>query len=727
MMAVEHIYKRSAMLKNRKFWILNLMVLALKVNIAIAQSPKSDSLRLQFEHCTTDSCKAFVLQQLAWQERNSNPDQALKDARSSIGICEKKDFKTYMGNCYNTMGELYFRQSNFDSALFYFKRAIAAYDLLGVSRKNQSSKAAIFNNMAGVFYTMGNYAMSVNYLQKAADIHRNLGNKQYLAEVLTNMGVINYEMGKPLKRKDLFENAILQTEKAIQIYRELNIQEPLATNYGNLGSIYHDLEQYEKSRMFLDSAFKIGKATGNKLSVSTALQEMGGLLCDEAEKTKNTSLYNRALIYLKSAIQMCDTVQDFSTKSNALCIEGRCYENLGQLEKAEQSYRLALDLSTNLGLKETEKNTSFYLSGLYKKLNKPNEAYVFLQRYTTIKDTLMSSENRNIFTEMQTKFETREKEIENKYLKDQSLLKDNTIQKEKTIKKYLIVLVAMAVFMIFLMYRAYINKRKSNKILMHQKHQIEEQKKEITDSINYASRIQSGMLPNYNKLNTFFADSFVLYKPKDIVSGDFYWFGEQNNKYILACADCTGHGVPGAMMSMLGNEKLNNILKQTQEPDKVLKLLNKEIRSTFSGSAGNKIADGMDIAFCSFDSTKRLVHFAGANRPLLLIRNTELKEFSPQKAPIGGNADSEQLYSSHTIDVQKGDVIYVFTDGYADQFGGEKEGGKKFMTRRFKELLLEIQSLTMSKQRDMLEARFNEWKRGYEQVDDVLVIGVRIG
>ena len=265
-----------------------------------------------------------------------------------------------------------------------------------------------------------------------------------------------------------------------------------------------------------------------------------------------------------------------------------------------------------------------------------------------------------------------------------------------------------------------------------QKHLVDEKNKEITDSITYAKRIQEAILPSRYSLSENLQNGFILFKPKDIVSGDFYWLEKQQEQLFFAAADCTGHGVPGAMVSVVCANSLSKALLEENltTPGKLLDRTRELVVQRFEKS-GEDVKDGMDISLCSLNFSKKselsksfaTLQWAGANNPLWIIRNNELIEYKANKQPIG-KVDNPKPFTTHTIDLQKGDTIYIFTDGFADQFGGEK--GKKLMYKPFKELLLSIQDKTMDEQKELLEEHFENWKGNLEQVDDVCVIGVRI-
>jgi serine phosphatase RsbU (regulator of sigma subunit) len=268
---------------------------------------------------------------------------------------------------------------------------------------------------------------------------------------------------------------------------------------------------------------------------------------------------------------------------------------------------------------------------------------------------------------------------------------------------------------------------KAKILLMEQKNLVKLKNKEITDSINYAYHIQHALLPVKETIYKDIPNSFILFKPKDIVSGDFYYFKKKTGSLFIAACDCTGHGVPGAIMSMIGYEKLEHAVNDNSNVSSILTHLNKSIKDSLRQSdEKNSIRDGMDVALCEIDPKNKLLKYAGANRPLWLIRKggSEIEEIKATKKAIGGTTGFEQNYNMHTLDVEEGDTFYLFSDGYADQDGGEK--GKKLMTKNFKNLLLEIRNRSMRDQEMFLQNFADQWRGKHEQLDDILVIGIRI-
>lgn len=310
---------------------------------------------------------------------------------------------------------------------------------------------------------------------------------------------------------------------------------------------------------------------------------------------------------------------------------------------------------------------------------------------------------------------------------------ETDIHKKEKIQYVLFAGIGLLVIVGFFVYRGYSIKKKDARIIAqqkeeveNQKHLVEEKNKEITDSINYAKRIQEAILPSTAVMNNLLPSSFILYLPKDIVAGDFYWIEEIGDKIIFAVADCTGHGVPGAMVSVVCHNALTRAVNEFKlsDPGEILDKTRELVTDTFdSHSTIATIRDGMDIGLCVLDRTNNVLRFAGANNGLYLVRNNDLTEIKADKQPIGMYAD-EAPFRTQTIDLLANDLLYLYTDGYADQFGGE--AGKKLKYKTLKEILLRNSLRTMTQQHDLLNKAFQDWKGNLEQIDDVCIMGVRI-
>lgn len=323
--------------------------------------------------------------------------------------------------------------------------------------------------------------------------------------------------------------------------------------------------------------------------------------------------------------------------------------------------------------------------------------------------------------------EAREQQKNIELLNKDKLLKEKELKQQQTLTYSFLGGGVLLLSLLVVAVKGYRQKQAANKLLSHQKDIIEEKNRDITDSIRYAKRIQHAVLPTQKLMNENLHEHFVLFRPKDIVSGDFYWAAKAGDKFFYAAADCTGHGVPGAFMSLIGTSFLNEIVvkKQIHRPDLILDELRENIIHALNPEGNEQeTKDGMDITLCCLDKEKMLLAFASAFNGLYLVRHNTLQEFKGDKFPVGKYADEKKAFTLREIPLLKGDLIYCFSDGYADQFGGEK--GKKFKYSQLKELLVSISDKPMHVQQQVLEKTFESWKGNLEQVDDVCVIGVRI-
>jgi len=306
-------------------------------------------------------------------------------------------------------------------------------------------------------------------------------------------------------------------------------------------------------------------------------------------------------------------------------------------------------------------------------------------------------EGNNEITTLSTKFNVMIEELESYYIDLEAKVKERTAEISKQKEKIEI---------------AY--------------HEIEEQKKNITDSIRYAQRIQAAILPPQKYISKKLQDYFILFRPRDIVSGDFYWYHEKGRKAYIAAIDCTGHGVPGAFVSMIGNDLLNQIVieKNNSDPGLILSLLSKGVKQAFTRGGEQEAQDGMDMALCVIDPENKTLEFAGAQNPLILIQNETFEYIRGDSMPIGGITELDYKFAVHKFNLNEGDQIFIYSDGYQDQFGGPK--GKKFMSKKFKNLLFDVSSKSTKEQKVLLEDSLDNWQGSLEQTDDILIIGIRI-
>jgi serine phosphatase RsbU (regulator of sigma subunit) len=360
----------------------------------------------------------------------------------------------------------------------------------------------------------------------------------------------------------------------------------------------------------------------------------------------------------------------------------------------------------------------------------------------TLIDQLSKDENAKAINELSTKYETEKKQQEIQLLKQDKDLKNKIIEKDKYVKLFISVVAALLLILSAISIYRYKEKKKDNSLLSEknaaielqkkeielQKEQIEQTNVQIVDSINYAHRIQNSVLPSMKLVKENFPNSFVYFKPKDIVSGDFYWLVQTKNHLYFAVADCTGHGVPGAMMSMLGTSFLNQIVlsNKIELPSEILKELHLRVLETLNENMQKKESkDGMDIGLLRIDLKNKELQFAGAGRSLYTMCNGQLQTYKGEKQSIGSiNNDDDFSYSLNKISFTEAMQLYLFTDGVPDQFGGTK--GKKLMTKNLLEALIKMSHLSIDKQEANFRELFENWKQGFEQTDDVTLVSIHL-
>lgn len=545
---------------------------------------------------------------------------------------------------------------------------------------------------------------ALGYLQTTLSLREKIGDEKAIANCENNIGIIYWNM----KNTD---EALKHYRKSMAMRIKLNDSAGIAASYGNMGLVYREIGKIDSADLYYRRSLVIREVLGDPRMLAIAYSNLAILYLDNDPDS--------AIIYIEKSIAQHNLTNDKFGYAGSLNNLGVAYRNKGMLDKAEEVQREAARLCIELDNKDVLKNAYGELATINAEKGDYSEAYRYFNLKDSVKDLIYNENISQQVTEAGAKYESEKKQRSIDQL-------NASAEQDALLKKFLIALVVLGVIVAISLTYAYFNKRKSNQQLALQNAQIESQKKEITDSINYAQRIQQAILPPESSLKKHFPDAFVFYLPKAIVSGDFWWLLEKDNYVFVGIADCTGHGVPGAFMSMLGMEMLNDIARETSEPSEILAQLSLAIKRSLRQTSGEtQSRDGMDIALMRFDLKSHELVYAGANRPLWIRKaNGDVQEFSPTKAPIGGPAEENQQYESHKISLSTGDTLYAFTDGYADQFGGTK--GKKLKTSGMRALLEQYAMLPLVLQEQELAGHFHRWRGSLEQVDDVLVCGIRI-
>ncbi len=594
----------------------------------------------------------------------------LKSLNLKITLGDKKA----IARACNNVGLVYDLQNDLVKALEYQLKGLKMKEEI----KDEKGTSFSFGNIGLIYSKQNNHKMALNYFFKALKIDLKYKDTIGIAYDYKSIGVEFYNMDNFYKSKEYIERAL-----KFGLNLKLNDKE-LSNIYNNLANIEAELNNFQGSLMYYKKSLLMNNEMNDKLGISITEANIGALLIDLKK-------YAEAESHLQISLAIANEINNHG-------IQISVYELLMQL---------------------SEKTGDF------------TKAYKYSKQFKQLSDESAKTNNFEKLNELGIKYETDKKEKEINLLNKDKDLKTIEIAHQKSVRNYFVGLAFIILVSAFFIFRLYKNKQKDNVLLKEQKTEIEIQKKSITDSINYAYRIQKSILPSQEHFYEILPQSFVFNKPKDIVSGDFYWLHETspfkyssvNSKVLLAMADCTGHGVPGAFMSMMGVELLNEAVNESHSPSKILQFVDEGIRKALHTNNIESKKDGMDMALCAFDFEKSTMKFCGANRPVYRIRNERLDIFSPQKTAVGFS-EPGFVFESQEIDIQKNDSLYLFSDGYADQFGGLND--KKLTTKKFKDMLLSIQSIPMREQGLYIEKFIADWAGKTQQVDDMLVIGLRV-
>ena len=665
--------------------------------------------------------------------------KALQYHTESIKIKEKIQDSIGIARSLGNIGILYSDQGKTDLALKTYYKSMDLWQAL----KNKKGIANALTNIGTVYKGQGDYAKAIDFFSRSLKLNREIGNKVGEGSNLKNIGIIYSVMGDQDKTIEYYL-------KSLKVRQENGDQRGIAGSLQSIGRYYHNIGDSKQATEYLEKALEIRSERGNQIGVSETLRSLGTVCILKGEKDK-------ALSYFEQSLRISEKVGHKAFSVSTLNKVGSIYLMRGQYKKTigvcSRALKIAQEINTSEAIKTPLKN----LYRAYKGLNKYREALDTYEVYIKLRDSLNREENQKAVIRQEFKYEYEKqaaadsvKNVEAKKVSDAQLKAtkaENARQKleaerEEQLKYGLYGVLALALlFGIFIFNRFRVTKKQRD-IIDTQKQQVEAQKEkvdeaydqleekntEILDSINYAKRIQSAILPPQKIVKSYLEDSFILYKPKDIVAGDFYWLEPTENGVLFAAADCTGHGVPGAMVSVVCNNGLNRSVREYDltEPGEILDKTREIVISEFEKSE-EEVKDGMDVALCSLQGST--LKYAGAHNPLWIIRkgNEEVEEIKANKQPIGKYAEPKP-YTTHRIELNEGDSFYIFSDGYADQFGGESDrlGGKKFKAANFKRLLLSIQNETMVKQKKLIDNAFEDWRGELEQLDDVCLIGVRI-
>ncbi len=671
-----------------------------------ARSQYLDSLQKVIDNTSDDSVKISLIIHEIFNHLENEGDFEKAETYYKKGLeIAKKNNKLYFA-LNISYSYLLINQEKFTEANTLINKLMVT----SIEEKNSLAQAQCLRAKGVAQLKMGNYEKTAELYYDALKKWQETGDLLKIAVGYGDLATINYYM-------DNYKTAAEYWEKSTDIYMVKDKKEKLSTDLGNLGLAYILLKDYYKAEQTIRKAITICIELNQK-------RELASCYTNYAKLEHLRGNFNKAIEYNNKGIEFYQQINDLGqlsrTCSNGaeLCRSVKKYnEALNYINKAFE-YENQRDQKTNI------MDLYFNRAALLFDVGKTKEAYMDLLTYLTIADSVKNTDSQKMVAELEKKYELGKKEKENQLLSQQIELKNvESSRQQLAIALIGLILVVVGV-VVFILIKQNRTKQRINSQLEEKNHIIEEQHKDITDSIQYSKRIQEAIMPTMHLWEETLPNSFVLYKPKDVLSGDFYWMEKTKDTIYFAACDCTGHGVPGAMVSVICSTALNRAVKEfgIKETGPILDKVRELVLETFEKSEGS-VQDGMDISLCGINTKTLELKWSGANNPLWYLQKGEAKEITATKQPIG-QVDNPVPFTTHSLQLNKNDIIYLFTDGYADQFGGPK--GKKFKYKQLKELILNNADKTMSVQHDILVNAFTTWKGNLEQVDDVCIIGVRV-
>lgn len=693
-----------------------ILFFAIKAN---SQTDKSKSEVFKLLKTTTiDTIKVDCYNELCWPIYSyTDIDSAIYFGTKAIELAEKINDIKRLSLAHRRIGIAYINSNNIEKNIFHQQQS---YNL--AKRINfKKGMANALNNLGVAYNNASNFNIAIDYYLRSLKIRESLFDTANLGSSYFNVGLVYESLNNYSKAKEYYLKALKYGELA-------NNKDAISYAYNGLAAVYCENKLFDSALVFYTKALDINLKIKNTLFIIQSYNHLGFFY----EKTKD---YKKSNMYSFEAIKLLKEFDAPRDLANTYLRLTNNYFNLNKLDSANYFGKKAYETSYKENDMSNLEPTTYMLANIYAKKNNYTEAYKYLNMNKIYSDSLKSQDKLKDIMQKQMQFEYEKKSLadsiqfaEKEKVTNALLEADQAkLDQAKTVRYTLIFGILLVLgFLGFVFTRFKISKQQ-NKIISKQHHEVTEQKqiieekqKEIIDSINYAKRLQGAILSSEVVINKHL-NHFIYYKPKDIIAGDFYYFEDYNNHLFIAACDCTGHGVPGAMVSVVCSNALTKAIKEFKltDPALIFDKTRELVIENFKGSS-QEIKDGMDASMIVFNKKTKQIMWCGANNPLWYIEDGELKEITPNKQPIAFY-DYAKPYTSVEIITKPKTSYYLITDGYADQFGGPK--GKKFKYKELKTLILTNVNEVMSKQKNALSSSFDVWKGDLEQVDDVTIFG----
>ncbi|MBL7934970.1 MAG: SpoIIE family protein phosphatase [Bacteroidia bacterium] len=623
-----------------------------------------------------DTNKVILLDNIAWDISYTNLQKGIDYSQQAYELAKKLNYERAFSRIFNTQGAVYADMAETAKALTLFLEGLnyaKKYNQIG-------SQVALYNSLGNLYSKQGDSKRALSYYLQSVEAATKGKTKRIPVVAYSNISGIYSLYGK-------LDSALYYVNLCVDYNLKNNDKTGLSNNYISLSDINYELKNKEK-----------------------------------------------CLFYALKAVDITKQIKDVYTLAHAYVQLSDAYYLQQNIPKAIEALNESRIYSKQTGDIPSLETSAHYLSEYYEEIGDYKNSLRFFKEFKMYQDSALNRESIQQVKNAEAKYESEKKEKEIELLGEKQKLNEAENHKKKIYLSIALFGIIILAFVLVILYRNNVLKQKTNsnleafnKEINHQKELVEVKNKEIVDSINYAKRIQQSILTSENYFRSHTRDFFILFKPKDIVSGDFYWALNHENKFIVMTADCTGHGVPGAMMSMMGVNFLNEIVneKGISSPAEILNLLRNDIIKTLNPEGSLiETKDGMDCCLCSFDYRQMKLIYSNANNNFYIIRNNQLIVSKSNKMPVGAGHNANQLFEEYVIDIQKDDLVITLTDGFADQFGGSK--GKKFKYKQLEELLYTNAHLPLNEIKEILNHTIETWKGNLEQVDDICVIGIKI-
>jgi serine phosphatase RsbU (regulator of sigma subunit)/Tfp pilus assembly protein PilF len=689
--------------------IIIVLVLLIAAHTHLSAQYNADSiLRVINDANQPDSARLKALLKHSEYLKDIDLDNAFLYSKQAVALADQSGTPPDRYYARLTLATIYKYRGDFKSSEKFYLEALDGYQAL----KDSSGIASAYGHLGTLYQAMRRNQMAIQYLLKALQIHSIINSSPYhIAATLNNIGNI-YLTEKKHRR------ALEYYDKASRVNKPNKFTKWLSINYLNMGNCYSELGITDSAEIFFERSLEIARQKSINWVLAANYEGLGDLALVKKE--------------YKVAQQYFITARDYATRAKnpellvyTLAGHAEALSGLQQHQQAIQEWRAVRDSADKYDFPMAKAELLLLGGKIFAAAGDHEQSSLLYKSYTKLKDSLHAADNELMYADFESRLNQEMMlQVEQHRREQEALQQEAALHQSQLMLYAAVVVIILALIAGLIAYRGYRQKKKSHEEIVYQKSLVDEKNREILDSINYAKRLQSAILPSDQAIQAAFTEAFVLYQPKDIVAGDFYFFEEYGTYKFIAVADCTGHGVPGAMVSVVCANALQRAIQEHQlhEPGKILDKVNDLVESAFSKNAAG-VRDGMDISLCVFNTHTNELMWSGANLSLVICANDSLQEIKGNKQPVG-KFDERLPFTTHHITPTKGSMLFCYSDGYADQFGGPD--AKKLKSKNLKNLLLQKSNLPATQQHEELQQFFTNWKGALEQIDDVCVIGLRM-